>query len=783
MTNVPRLRNEDPRLLTGDGRFVDDVDRPGQLWMRVVRSPVAAGRIVRTDAAAALRLDRVHGVVTADELRPVPRIPVRLGPFDCPLDPFRQPVLADGQVRYVGEPIAVVVADDPYLAEDAADLVVVEIEASEPILDAREAMADEAPRLREGLSNEVIALERGFGDVERAFERADRIIEIDVRIGRQSAVPLECRGLVADYDPARDALTLWGGTKVPHFNRGVLATLLGISERQISYRSSDVGGGFGVRGELYPEDFLVAYLARRFGRPVKWIEDRTEHLIAANHSREQARKLTGAFSSDGRVLALRDVIFHDNGAYLRTHGMVVPELTMSMLAGPYRIPAYRGTAHVVLTNKTPSGTYRAPGRYEATFARERLFDLAARELALDPVELRRRNLLTVEDLPHERAVPVLEHNFRIEAGDFGGLLEQAQAAAGWDDWVREAEALRATGRRVGVGLACFLEKSGGGEYETVGVSVGAAGRIRVAGGGTSLGQGIETVLAIVVGEELGVAPEEIEVVLGDTDLVSSGAGTWASRSTIFAGGAAALAAKATAKMAREVASELLEVAPKDLVLEHGRITVAGTGVSIEWAEVAAACDPVSNARRGWEPGLGAERTFADAPMTFPYGVHMAQVELDPVTGQVRVLRLHVGYEVGRAIDRRLVESQLIGGAAQGIGGALLEELPFDAGGQPKSSTLLDYLLPTSFDVPRITTTVTEEVASSGNPLGVMGAGEGGITGCPAAIAAAVDDALGRPGAIREIPIRLERVRTLCASGDDRPSVSAGPAIGSGAVRA
>jgi carbon-monoxide dehydrogenase large subunit/6-hydroxypseudooxynicotine dehydrogenase subunit gamma len=764
MTAVGRSvrRVEDRRLLRGAGRFVDDVDRPGQLHMRVVRATSAHARLLGVDTAAAREAPGIHAVLTAADLDPLPRIPVRLGPFDEPLDAFLQPVLADGAVRYVGEPVAVVVAEDPYAAEDAAELVLADVEPLEVVLDARDAIAPDAPALHEP-GNEVLTLSRGYGDTERAFERADRTVEIEVEVGRHTAVPLETRGLVADHDAALDRLTIWGATKVPHFNRRVLAGLLGMDEDRISLRSTDAGGGFGVRGELYPEDVLVPYLARLLRRPVKWIEDRAEHLVATNHSRQQRRRLAGAFAADGELLALRDTVWHDNGAYVRTHGVVVAELTLSMLPGPYRVPAYEGRAHVAVTNKTPCGTYRGPGRYEATFARERLLDAAADELGIDRVELRRRNLLSAGDLPHHRDLPVLGHPVEIDAGDFAGLLDAALERSGYAGWAREAAAARADGRAVGTGIAYFLEKSGGGGFERARVSVDETGRVHVAAGGATLGQGIETVLAQVTADALAVEPEAIEVTVGDTDLVSAGGGSWASRSTIFSGGAVRLAADATADKARRVAADLLEADPADIRLRDGHAAVAGSSDRrVTLAEIAAACDATSAGRRDEEPGLTAARTFVDAPMTYPYGVHLAQVEVDRATGGVRVRRYFIAYEVGRAVNPAMVEGQLVGGAAQGLGGALMEAFRYDASGQPQCTSFMDYLIPSAAEVPPVGTAIREDAPSPGNPLGAKGAGEGGVDGAGAAVAAAVEDALGVTRAFVAVPLMPELVRAAAA---------------------
>jgi carbon-monoxide dehydrogenase large subunit/6-hydroxypseudooxynicotine dehydrogenase subunit gamma len=770
------LRREDERLLRGRGHFVDDVDRPGQLWMRVVRASVAHARLRVVDLAAARAAPGVHAAVAAADLPDLALIPCRLGPFDGDLSAFLQPPLARGRVRYVGEPVAVVCAEDPYLAEDAADLVRVEYEELPAVLDAQAGAGEDAPALRDGRPNECVTLRRGFGDVEAAFARAAHVVSLELHVGRHSAVPLETRGVVAEHDPGEDRFTLWGMTKVPHFNRGVLAEALGVPPERVALKRSDAGGGFGARGELYPEDVLVPVLARRLGRPVKWIEDRAEHLVACNHSREQRHRIEAAFDEELGLLALRDELWHDNGAYLRTHGVVVAELTLAMLPGPYRVPAYAGVAHVVLTNKTPCGTYRAPGRFEGTFARERLLDAAAGELGVDPLELRRRNLLRPDELPVHRPLPVLGHDMLIDVGDVPDLLERTVAAAGFDDWRAEAAQARADGRLVGCGIGVFMEKSGGGEFEAAAVSVAESGEVEVRAGATSLGQGIETTLAAVAAETLGVARTAVVVRAGDTELLGHGVGSWASRSTVMAGGAVRLAAEATAERARRVAAELLEADPADLRLREGRVEVAGSpGRGLSLGEVAAACDPVSSARRGEAPGLGAERTFAGAPMTYPYGVHLAQIEVDPDTGGVTVRRYFVGYEVGRAITRALVEGQLRGGVAQGVGGTLLEEFRYGDSGQPLAASFMDYLQPTAAEVPpAVGTLIREDAPSPGNPLGAKGAGEGGVTGAGAAVAGAIDDALGVRGGVRRTPMSPERVHALLAERSAQPPIRCSP---------
>lgn len=752
-------RLEDRRLLLGSGRFVDDVDLPGELSLRVVRSTVAHGRIVGVEAEAARALSCVHAVLTGDDLAHVEPIPLRL--FEgFGLEPYLQPVLARERVRYVGEPVAAVLAEDPYVAEDAADLLEVRYEPLPAVLDAREALAEGAPALWEG-GNEVARLGKRYGDVEAAFAAAACVVEAELRVGRHSGVPLETRGLVAVYDAGRGHMTVWGATLVTHYHRRVLSRLLGLPLSRIRMRSTDAGGNFGVRGDFFPEDFLVPYLAISSGRPVKWIEDRAEHLVATNHGREQVHRIAGAFDADGQVLALRDEAWTNKGAYIRPTGVVVSELTLGMLPGPYRLPAYEATMHVVTTNKTPIGPYRGPGRYQATFARERLLDLAAAELGLDRTAIRRINLVTPDELPYEPGLPIAVESFLLDSGDFPGLLDKALEAVDFPAWEAEAERLRSEGRVVGNGIAYFMDKSGLGVYETAAVEVDPDGGVRVLTGGSSCGQGIETVLAQIAADELGVPPGVIEVLHGDTDLVPDGVGSWSSRSTVIGGSAVLLAARATAEKARRVAGELLEVAAGDLRLEEGRVVVAGSperGVTL--AEVARACDAVSSAERGEEPGLGARSVYVDERMNYPYGVTLVQVELDAEIGGVTLRRAAVAYEVGRAVNPMLIEGQIAGGVAQGVGGALLEELSYDEAGQPRSTSFLDYLLPTACEIAPIRLLVLEDAPTPTNPLGAKGAGEAGIIGCGAAVASAVADALGDPAAVVELPLHPERVRQL-----------------------
>jgi carbon-monoxide dehydrogenase large subunit/6-hydroxypseudooxynicotine dehydrogenase subunit gamma len=765
-TRVPR--KEDPRLLRGCGRFGDDISAVGQVWARVVRSPIAHGRVRRVDLAPARRADGVTAAIAAGDVPAGLAIPVRLAVQGVDLSGYLQPVLAADVVRYVGEPVAVVVADDPYAAEDAAELVEIDLDEEPAVVDAAEAARPGSPRLFPA-GNVAADFTLGYGDTAAAFRQAAHVVEIEVAIGRHSGVPLEPRALLAAPEPRTGALSIFGMTKVPVFNRDVLAAMLGIDENLIHVHAVDAGGGFGVRGEFYPEDYLVPWLARKLGRPVKWAEDRAEHLVAVNHSRQQSHRVAAAFDAQGRITALSDEVVHDNGAYCRTHGIAVPELTVAMLPGPYRVPAYRGRVQVVLTNKTPCGTYRAPGRYEGTVAREQLLDVAADRLGIDRIELRRRNLLGPAELPHRRAMTTLGTDVVLDTGDYPALLAAAAAEVARLGYHDEAGRAGHTGRPRGLGVAVYLEKSGLGPRDTADVAVTETGTVRVFSGGTSLGQGIETVLAQIAADALGVDPRAVDVVNGDTELQPFGTGSWASRSTVVAGNAVHQAASAVRARAAQLAARMLEAAEDDLVVTDGTVSVQGDpAVAVGLGDVARAAAPASPYLRPGEPaGLAARRRFDVTHMTYPYGVHFAVVEVDPGTGRVRVLRYLVASEVGRAINPMLVEGQLRGGAAQGIGGALLEEFTYDGAGQPQAITFMEYQMPTAADIPPIDVLLAQLAPSPGNPLGVMGAGEGGISAAGAAVASAVRDALGLADGVARLPLTPPRVRGLAATRQDR----------------
>lgn len=755
---VPRI--EDRPLVTGRGRYVADIDFPGQLHLRIVRSPYAHGRIRSIDTATARALPGVVAVWTHADVADLPPIPLREGPNPV-LAPYLQYVLVPKIARYVGDPVAAVFAEDPWVAEDAAEQVEIDMEELPPVLDASLPPAEFSP----DHNTEPIVVHKGYGDLEAAFRAAHMVVELDVKVGRHSGVPLETRGIIARLDTARDVLELHGAAKVPHRNRESLARMLGRSLASVHLYESHVGGSFGVRGELYPEDVLASVGAIRFGRPVKWIEDRYENLIATNHSRDQRHMLRAAIAADGEVLGLEDIFFHDQGAYARTHGYRVVDLTASMVPGPYRIRAFRIAGHFRLTNKTPAATMRAPGRFEGTFARERLMDLIAAKLGMDPLAVRRRNLIGPHEMPFERNMTALGDRISYDSGDYPALLERALTRLDWDRLQADLARRRATGEAVGAGIAIIVEKSGLGPTDGARVSVDTTGAIEVVTGGASVGQGFETAMAQICAEQLGVDYSAIRVVHGRTDRIEHGVGAHAARATVLTGSAVHVAAGKVRQKALNMASELLDVSPEQLDLVDGAVVRRDSAdrIAVSLAEIAQALSPLSRRRGEREPGLAADGWFSTDHMAYPYGVHGAVVRVDRDTGGVQIERYLVAYDVGRAVNPLLIEGQLVGGVIQGIGGALYEEFTYDTRGEPLSVTFADYLIPTAHEAPRIEVLLTEDHPSPRNPLGLKGAGEGGINGPAAALAQAIDQALGLTVGVRQTPITPQRIRALLDS--------------------
>jgi aerobic carbon-monoxide dehydrogenase large subunit len=752
--SVKRL--EDRPLVTGRGQFAADIGFPHQLTMRVVRSTVANGRLIGIDTAAARARPGVAAVWTFADVRDIPPIDFRLSRIES-LAAYRQTILASNRVRYVGDPVAVVFAADAYVAEDAADLVTLDIAEAPAVLDPSGAIGT----FDERHPTEAAVIEKGYGDLDAAFGSAAAIVEVAVEIGRHSGVPMETRGAIARHDAARDVLELYGAAKVPHWNRDALARMLGRPPSSVHLFEGHVGGGFGIRGELYPEDVLVCLAALRLGVPVKWIEDRREHLIAANHSRQQHHRLRAAVDAEGRVLALEDEFFHDQGGYVRTHAATVPDLAASMLPGPYRLPAYRAVGHIRLTNKTPGGTYRGPGRFESTFARERVMDAVATRLGLDPIEVRRRNLIAAAEMPYARPFATLGADIVLDSGDYARLLDKAQETVDWAALQTDLRRRRAGGEAVGAGLALFVEKSGLGPFDGVRVVVDHAGAVEVITGAASVGQGVETVVAQICADALGVDYARVRVTHGRTDRIDFGMGAFASRVTVMTGSATRIAAMDVRAKALDIAAEMLQQPADRLDVRDGEVVVKeGGGPSVSLGAVARALAPTSKLRGARTPGLAADGWFFSDHMNYPYGVHIAVVRVDRETGSVAVLRYLVAYDIGKAVNPMLVEGQIAGGFAQGIGGTLLEEFHYDERGEPLAVNFADYLMPTAREIPALQVIITEDAPSPLNPLGLKGAGEAGVNAVGAAIASAIDDAIGMPGAVTRLPVTPQRMREI-----------------------
>ncbi|PYO56913.1 MAG: xanthine dehydrogenase [Candidatus Rokuibacteriota bacterium] len=746
--SVPR--REDPRLLRGEGRFVDDIKLPGMLHAAFVRSPHAHARLreIRTDAAR--RLPGVAHVYTFTELarwmKPLPlfgAVPPGLAArVTVTMRQVPQLAMCRDVVRHVGEIVAMALALSRALAEDACELVEVDYEPLPPVTDMVAAAEASAPLIHAGWgSNVAVEFATGFGDVAAAMRAADVSVSERLHIQRYVGMPLETRGVVARWDARDDSLTTWNATQVVHFVQQGLATALELPPHKVRVIAPDVGGGFGTKANGYPEDLLIPAAAIASRRPVKWIEDRREHMMASAHARHQVHDIEIAARRDGTMLAVRDRIWMDLGAY-NGWGIVLPYNTVAHLLGPHRVPNLHVECRGVVTNKTPNAPYRGAGRPEAVFAMDRIVDCLARELRMDPAELRRRNYLTAADMPYELDIPYRDGNRLVyDSGDFRANLDAALAAADYGALRREQAELRGRGRHRGIGISGYVEGTAIGPYEGAAVRLDASGRAVVATGAASQGQGHETSFAQVAADALGIPLEWVTVVGGDTAAIPFGVGTFASRSAVNAGSSIHMAALKVQEKLRAAAAALLEAAADDIEIGDGIAWVRGAPDSaLPLARVIQASLPTFAGPGAVSPDFEATVYHHQPTVTYTSAVHIAHVEVDAGTGAVRLLRYLVAHDCGKLINPVIVEGQIHGGVAQGVGGGLLEEMVYDEQGQLLTGTFMDYLVPTAMEVPAIET-VHLEYPSPRNPLGIKGIGEGGAISPPAAIANAVEDAL------------------------------------------
>jgi carbon-monoxide dehydrogenase large subunit len=755
-------RVEDRRLLTGAGRYLDDVRRPGTLHLGVVRSLHAHARLGKIAGDGARALDGVVAVLAAEDLPEVARpIPAPFG-GTMATRPFAQPVLARGVVRYVGEPVAVVVADDPYRLADAVEAVSVEYDPLPAVLSADEAARDGGPRIHADWPDNAAIVARGAtGEVEAALARADLVVDERLRHPRLSAVPIEPRGVLAYRDPEADLLIVWSSTQNPYLVRDAVAVVLGWPAERVRVLAPDVGGAFGPKGSVYHEELLVPAVALRLGRPVKWVETRREHFLATGHDREQVHDARLGLARDGSIVAV-DVAFRaDVGAY-PVEGAGLTLNTVNHLPGPYRVPHYRNVGTSYVTNKTHNVAYRGAGRPEAVFVMERLLDIGARRLGLDPVDVRRRNLVRPAEMPYRPGLAYKDGvPIAYDPADYPAALERVLELLRADELRGRRAARAGTSRRIGLGVACYVQGSGIGPYEGAQVRVDPSGKVYVTIGVAAQGQGHQTTLAQICSAELGVPLEDVAVVAGDTQLFPIGMGTGGSRVTANAGPAVARTAREVRARACQVAAELLECAPEDVRIEDGRVFVAGVpGRALTLGRVAHAAIRSKALRKTGEPGLQRCTYFYPDTVTWAFGAQAAAVEVDLDTCAIGLLAYAVVHDSGRAINPAIVAGQLQGGAAQGIGAGLWEELVYDGTGQLVTGSLMDYGVPKADQLPPLPV-ATLDHPSTVNELGIKGVGESGAIPGAAAIANAVEDAVADLGVvIREVPVTPARLFAL-----------------------
>jgi carbon-monoxide dehydrogenase large subunit len=761
----PLKRIEDLPLLQGRGRFVDDLQFPGLLHAAFVRSPHGHAMIRGIDPSAARQAPGVHAVLTLADLMPLlsqERLPLQFRSSQLPPDitPF---VLAKDEVAFVGEAVAVVVAETRYLAEDAAALVAVDYEPLPAVSDCRAAAEPGSPVAHRGRkSNVMIEIRQSYGDIAAAFSGAPHRTSLSLKQHRGGAHSIEGRGALASYDINEDRLTLWSSTQLAHEVRGFLMSMLRLDENQVRVVAPDVGGGFGAKFVMYPEEVTVAAAALMLRRPVKWVEDRREHFLTAIQERDQSWELEVAFEGDGRLRGVRGRLIHDEGAYT-PQGVNLPYNASTALPGPYILPAYELLALVVETNKVATMPVRGAGYPEGAFAMERILDAVAAALDIDRAEVRRRNLVPAESIPYITPLKTRSGSpITMDSGDFPRCQQLVLDAIGYGSFAERQAQTRAAGRYLGIGIGNGVKGTGRGPFESGIVRIGRSGRISVYTGAMPMGQGIRTALAQICAEQLAVPHSDVTVIAGDTAVIPHGQGGFASRQTITAGSAVHMAAVAVREKVLQVAAHFLEASPADLELKDGAVEVVGTDRRITLKAVAEAMSgvPGYSMPGGFEPGLESMQNFIPDALTYGIGCHAVEVEVDPGTCGVRILRYVVVNDSGRVINPMIVEGQIVGGVAHAIGNSLLEWMAYDEQAQPVTTNFADYLLPGSMEVPNIEL-IFAEYPSPLNPLGVKGVGESGCVPAAGAIVSAIEHALAPFGVrIQEYPVTPARLFKL-----------------------
>jgi aerobic carbon-monoxide dehydrogenase large subunit len=734
-----QARLEDPALLRGTGRFVDDLHRPGQLEAAFLRSPVAHGLINSIDLTAARALAGVHAIYTLADLRQTltaDRLPLQFPSNVLPpnISPF---ILASKEVAFVGEAIALVVAESRYLAEDAIALIDIDIQNLPAASDCKDALAEGAPRVHlDRPGNLLVDFTQSYGDADSAVTAAPHRVKISLKQHRGGAHPIECRGLVAHYEPELDMLTAWSSTQLPHEARFFIMKMLGLDENRIRVITPDVGGGFGAKFILYPEEVAISAASLLLGRPVKWVEDRREHLMASIQERDQYWELEAGFNEEGKLAGVRGTMINDAGAY-----------TFQGINLAYNA-----------STKVPTAPVRGAGYPEGCFAMERILDAIARDLDLDRAEVRRRNLVPAAAMPYETPMQVRSTSKIIyESGDFPACLDLVLERADYEGFAARRTAALKQGRLLGFGMSTGLKGSGRGPFESAIVRVGRSGRVSVYTGAAAMGQGLKTILAQITADQLGLRPEDIAVICGDTSTVQLGLGGFASRQTVTAGNSTHLAAQAVRAKAIAAAAVLLDVPADNLDIQDGVVGEPGKNISISLREIAdsLAGAPGYKLAAGLAPGLDSAVNFETSALTYGIGAHAVELEVDAATGGIKLLNYVVVNDCGKAINPQTAEGQIHGGVVHGIGNALLEWMGYDGNAQPLTMTLAEYLLPTAAEIPSIDVQLVE-YPSTKNPLGVKGIGESGTVPAAAAIVSAIEDAL------RDYRIRIEEIPVVPA---------------------